>query len=159
MWSYLINAGAVLPFGAVFIELFFIMSSVRILKRLPMHTHLHTHTHMHTRTRTRTRSRSHTRMRTHKRTRTHVYLHVQVWLQRFYYVFGFLAIVLLILFVTCAEISIVLCYFQLCNEARAHAHCIGVIAAHTRSRSCSIFFQLCKAQLSQSRRGCRVRTT
>ena len=36
--------------------------------------------------------------------------------QRFYYVFGFLALVLLILIITCAEISIVLCYFQLCNE-------------------------------------------
>ena len=58
--------GGVLPFGAVFIELYFIMSSV--------------------------------------------------WLQRFYYVFGFLALVLLILLITCAEISIVLCYFQLCNE-------------------------------------------
>merc|ERR1719157_513149 len=39
-----------------------------------------------------------------------------VWLQRFYYVFGFLVLVLLILLITCAEISIVLCYFQLCNE-------------------------------------------
>jgi len=58
--------GGILPFGAVFIELFFIMSSV--------------------------------------------------WLQRFYYVFGFLALVVSILAVTCAEISIVLCYFQLCNE-------------------------------------------
>ena len=58
--------GGILPFGAVFIELYFIMSSV--------------------------------------------------WLQRFYYVFGFLALVLLILLITCAEISIVLCYFQLCNE-------------------------------------------
>jgi len=58
--------GGILPFGAVFIELFFIMSSV--------------------------------------------------WLQRFYYVFGFLALVMLILLVTCAEIAIVLCYFQLCNE-------------------------------------------
>ncbi len=58
--------GGILPFGAVFIELFFIMSSV--------------------------------------------------WLQRFYYVFGFLALVMLILLITCAEISIVLCYFQLCNE-------------------------------------------
>merc|ERR1719389_1653219 len=58
--------GGILPFGAVFIELFFIMSSV--------------------------------------------------WLQRFYYVFGFLALVLFILLVTCTEISIVLCYFQLCNE-------------------------------------------
>mmetsp|Transcript_38628 Transcript_38628/g.127866 ORF Transcript_38628/g.127866 Transcript_38628/m.127866 type:complete len:309 (+) Transcript_38628:712-1638(+) len=58
--------GGVLPFGAVFIELFFIMTSV--------------------------------------------------WLQRFYYVFGFLALVLLILIITCAEISIVMCYFQLCAE-------------------------------------------
>merc|ERR1719453_2092628 len=64
--SFTMLIGGILPFGAVFIELFFIMSSV--------------------------------------------------WLQRFYYVFGFLAIVLLILLVTCAEISIVLCYFQLCNE-------------------------------------------
>ena len=58
--------GGILPFGAIFIELFFIMTSV--------------------------------------------------WLQRFYYVFGFLALVMLILLITCAEISIVLCYFQLCNE-------------------------------------------
>ena len=46
--------GGILPFGAVFIELFFIMRSV--------------------------------------------------WLQRFYYVFGFLALVILILLVTCAEV-------------------------------------------------------
>jgi len=58
--------GGILPFGAVFIELFFIMSSV--------------------------------------------------WLQRFYYVFGFLGLVMFILIITCAEIAIVLCYFQLCNE-------------------------------------------
>lgn len=58
--------GGVLPFGAVFIELFFILSSM--------------------------------------------------WLHQFYYMFGFLFIVFLILIVTCAEISIVLCYFQLCNE-------------------------------------------
>jgi transmembrane 9 superfamily protein 2/4 len=58
--------GGILPFGAVFIELYFIMSSV--------------------------------------------------WLQRFYYVFGFLAMVLFILLVTCGEMAIVLCYFQLCNE-------------------------------------------
>ena len=30
--------------------------------------------------------------------------------------FGFLFIVLVILVVTCAEITIVMCYFQLCNE-------------------------------------------
>jgi transmembrane 9 superfamily protein 2/4 len=58
--------GGVLPFGAVFIEIFFIMSSV--------------------------------------------------WLHQFYYVFGVLAIVFVILIITCAEITIVMCYFQLCNE-------------------------------------------
>lgn len=35
---------------------------------------------------------------------------------QFYYVFGFLLIVLLILAVTCAEIAVVLTYFQLCAE-------------------------------------------
>jgi len=58
--------GGALPFGACFIEIFFIMSSV--------------------------------------------------WLHQFYYVFGFLFIVFIILVLTCAEISIVMCYFQLCNE-------------------------------------------
>ncbi|KAJ4815827.1 Transmembrane 9 superfamily member [Rhynchospora pubera] len=58
--------GGILPFGAVFIELFFILTSI--------------------------------------------------WLHQFYYIFGFLFIVFIILIVTCAEISIVLCYFQLCSE-------------------------------------------
>merc|ERR1712216_240688 len=49
--------GGVLPFGAVFIELFFILTSI--------------------------------------------------WLQQFYYIFGFLALVFIILVVTCAEITIV----------------------------------------------------
>ena len=39
-----------------------------------------------------------------------------VWLHQLYFVFGFLFIVLMILVVTCAEITIVMCYFQLCNE-------------------------------------------
>eukprot|EP00929_Paragymnodinium_shiwhaense_P067223 TRINITY_DN33847_c0_g1_i1.p1 TRINITY_DN33847_c0_g1~~TRINITY_DN33847_c0_g1_i1.p1 ORF type:complete len:632 (-),score=137.09 TRINITY_DN33847_c0_g1_i1:145-2040(-) len=58
--------GGILPFGAVFTELFFIMSSL--------------------------------------------------WQHQFYYLFGFLALVLLILLVTCAEISIALTYFQLTSE-------------------------------------------
>jgi len=61
-----IIVGGVLPFGAVFIEIFFIMSSV--------------------------------------------------WLHQFYYLFGFLLVVFFILLITCAEITIVLCYFQLCSE-------------------------------------------
>eukprot|EP01092_Planopodium_desertum_P016778 TRINITY_DN9509_c0_g1_i1.p1 TRINITY_DN9509_c0_g1~~TRINITY_DN9509_c0_g1_i1.p1 ORF type:complete len:221 (-),score=9.63 TRINITY_DN9509_c0_g1_i1:46-708(-) len=58
--------GGILPFGAVFIELFFIFSSI--------------------------------------------------WLHQFYYIFGFLLLVFIILVVTCAEISVVIVYFQLCNE-------------------------------------------
>ncbi|KAI5676271.1 hypothetical protein M9H77_07221 [Catharanthus roseus] len=58
--------GGILPFGAVFIELFFILTSI--------------------------------------------------WLQQFYYIFGFLFLVFIILLITCAEITIVLCYFQLCSE-------------------------------------------
>eukprot|EP00164_Ancoracysta_twista_P001602 GFYU01002103.1.p1 GENE.GFYU01002103.1~~GFYU01002103.1.p1 ORF type:complete len:652 (+),score=198.47 GFYU01002103.1:195-2150(+) len=63
---FAVLVGGVLPFGAVFIELFFILSSI--------------------------------------------------WLDQYYYVFGFLFIVFLILIVTCAEITIVMCYFQLCSE-------------------------------------------
>merc|ERR1712100_563178 len=58
--------GGILPFGAVFTELFFIMSSI--------------------------------------------------WQHQFYYLFGFLMLVIVILIVTCAEISITLTYFQLTNE-------------------------------------------
>eukprot|EP00262_Sarcandra_glabra_P022269 TRINITY_DN9828_c0_g1_i1.p1 TRINITY_DN9828_c0_g1~~TRINITY_DN9828_c0_g1_i1.p1 ORF type:complete len:641 (-),score=73.90 TRINITY_DN9828_c0_g1_i1:231-2153(-) len=64
--AFSILIGGILPFGAVFIELFFILTSI--------------------------------------------------WLNQFYYIFGFLFIVFLILIVTCAEITIVLCYFQLCSE-------------------------------------------
>eukprot|EP00929_Paragymnodinium_shiwhaense_P067224 TRINITY_DN33847_c0_g2_i1.p1 TRINITY_DN33847_c0_g2~~TRINITY_DN33847_c0_g2_i1.p1 ORF type:complete len:644 (-),score=149.98 TRINITY_DN33847_c0_g2_i1:286-2145(-) len=39
-----------------------------------------------------------------------------VWQHQFYYLFGFLALVLVILMVTCAEISIALTYFQLTSE-------------------------------------------
>lgn len=58
--------GGILPFGAVFIELFFILTAI--------------------------------------------------WGHTFYYIFGFLFIVFVILILTCAEITIVMCYFQLCAE-------------------------------------------
>jgi len=58
--------GGILPFGAVFVELFFILTTL--------------------------------------------------WLDAFYYVYGFLVLVFIILVITCAEISVVLCYFQLCGE-------------------------------------------
>jgi len=59
-------SGGLLTFGAVFVEMFFILSSI--------------------------------------------------WQHRFYYVFGFLAIVFAILLVTCMEIAIVMCYLHLCAE-------------------------------------------
>ncbi|KAF5725878.1 transmembrane 9 superfamily member 8 [Tripterygium wilfordii] len=64
--AFSILIGGILPFGAVFIELFFILTSI--------------------------------------------------WLHQFYYIFGFLFLVFIILIVTCAEITVVLCYFQLCSE-------------------------------------------
>merc|ERR1711988_2009606 len=39
-----------------------------------------------------------------------------IWQHQFYYLFGFLAVVLVILIVTCAEMSIALTYFQLTTE-------------------------------------------
>merc|ERR1719424_2152613 len=39
-----------------------------------------------------------------------------IWLHHYTYMFGFLLVVFLILTITCAEVSIVLCYFQLCSE-------------------------------------------
>jgi len=58
--------GGILPFGAVSVELYFIMSAL--------------------------------------------------WLHQIYYIFGFLFLVMIVLVATCAEIAILLCYFQLCNE-------------------------------------------
>merc|ERR1712151_427176 len=58
--------GGVLPFGACFVELYFILASV--------------------------------------------------WMDQYYYVFGFLLVVFFILLVTCAEITVLFCYFHLCGE-------------------------------------------
>jgi len=65
-WALATTFGGILPFGAVSVELFFIMSAI--------------------------------------------------WLHQIYYIFGFLFLVMIILVATCAEITILLCYFQLCNE-------------------------------------------
>jgi transmembrane 9 superfamily protein 2/4 len=61
-----ILVGGVLPFGAVFVEVFYVLSSI--------------------------------------------------WLHQFYYLFGFLFLVLVILLMTCAEITIVMCYFQVMSS-------------------------------------------
>ncbi|PKI66822.1 hypothetical protein CRG98_012828 [Punica granatum] len=64
-WFLVLGAGT-LPFGTLFIELFFMLSSI--------------------------------------------------WLGRFYYVFGFLLVVLVLLIIVCAEVSLVLTYMHLCVE-------------------------------------------
>jgi len=63
---FLVLAGGILPFGASFVELYFILSSV--------------------------------------------------WMDQYYYVFGFLFLVLAILLFTCAEVAVLFNYFQLCSE-------------------------------------------
>ncbi|KAL7555473.1 hypothetical protein ACA910_006134 [Epithemia clementina (nom. ined.)] len=44
------------------------------------------------------------------------YMLASVWMDYYYYVFGFLFLVFLILLITCAEITILFTYFQLCSE-------------------------------------------
>jgi transmembrane 9 superfamily protein 2/4 len=39
-----------------------------------------------------------------------------IWSHQFYYMFGFLSVVYLILIITCSETTILLCYFHLCTE-------------------------------------------
>jgi transmembrane 9 superfamily member 2/4 len=39
-----------------------------------------------------------------------------IWLNKYYFFFGFLLLVIIILILTSSEISIVMIYFQLCNE-------------------------------------------
>lgn len=39
-----------------------------------------------------------------------------IWEGQYYYMFGFLSLVFMILLVTCVEMTIVIVYFQLCDE-------------------------------------------
>ncbi len=45
-----------------------------------------------------------------------VFIMSSLWLHQFYYVMGFFLAVLIILAAACAEVAIVMCYLQLCNE-------------------------------------------
>mmetsp|Transcript_18835 Transcript_18835/g.34955 ORF Transcript_18835/g.34955 Transcript_18835/m.34955 type:complete len:678 (-) Transcript_18835:827-2860(-) len=44
------------------------------------------------------------------------FIMTSLWMDQFYYVFGFTLIVYLILLITCAEVTVLLCYYQLCGE-------------------------------------------
>merc|ERR1712196_592216 len=65
-FAFTVTTGGILPFGACFVELFFILSSM--------------------------------------------------WMDQYYYVFGFIFFVFVIFLIICVEIIIVFLYFQLCVE-------------------------------------------
>lgn len=44
------------------------------------------------------------------------FIMTSLWMDQFYYVFGFTLLVYIILLVTCAEVTVLLCYYQLCAE-------------------------------------------
>jgi len=44
------------------------------------------------------------------------FIMTSLWMDQFYYVFGFTLVVYVVLLVTCAEVSVLLCYYQLCAE-------------------------------------------
>jgi len=72
---------------------------------------------------------------------------------QFYYLFGFLTLVFIILLVTCAEITIVLCYFQLCSED--YHWCVPVcfrLRSAAKAASGSKHAQLRIKELHQSNR-------
>ena len=80
--------GGILPFGACFVELFFILSSM--------------------------------------------------WMDQYYYVFGFTLLVFVILLVTCAEVTVVLVYFQVQTDFYPISSCFTPTLCHWASthRSC-----------------------
>lgn len=96
-----ILVGGILPFGAVFIELFFIMSAIWLHQVGILEIH--------------------------------VLDYFVFVVDQIYYLFGFLVIVLAILFATCAEVTIVMCYFQLCSED--YQVCIYIVM-----RAIQVFF-------------------
>merc|ERR1719350_1167493 len=74
------------------------------------------------------------------------FIMTSLWMDQYYYVFGFTLIVYLILLITCAEITILLCYYQLCAENHRWwwytFFCSGNTALYLFAYSCVWFQQL-----------------
>lgn len=85
--------GGVLPFGCIFIQLFFILNSLWYV------------------------SSRHIVIDKHSMNCVIFFL---IRSSQVYYMFGFLFLVFLILVITCSETTILLCYFHLCAEVSIH---------------------------------------
>lgn len=106
LWScFTITVGGILPYGAVFIEMFFILQSL--------------------------------------------------WMGNYYYVFGFLMLVFIILIVTCADIAMVFCYFQLCAEDYNWSVNNTSCTIETANGMCISLVLSFEGQLETSRKGRR----
>mmetsp|Transcript_38807 Transcript_38807/g.47282 ORF Transcript_38807/g.47282 Transcript_38807/m.47282 type:complete len:654 (-) Transcript_38807:200-2161(-) len=74
------------------------------------------------------------------------FIMTSLWMDQYYYVFGFTLIVYMILLVTCAEITILLVYYQLCAENHRwwwfSFFCSGSTAFYLFLYSCFWFQQL-----------------
>jgi len=74
------------------------------------------------------------------------FIMTSLWMDQYYYVFGFTLIVYLILLITCAEVAILLCYYQLCAENHRwwwySFCCSGSTAIYLFAYSCVWFKQL-----------------
>ena len=87
----------------------------------------------------------------------HSTLYYTLYTLQIYYMFGFLFLVMVVLFVTCAEVSVLITYFQLCNEVcvlqyavviyvyihytvHTHTYCSLVYITYTIYTSCVHLF-------------------
>lgn len=74
------------------------------------------------------------------------FIMTSLWMDQYYYVFGFTLIVYMILLITCAEITILLVYYQLCAENHRWwwfaFFCSGSTAFYLFLYSCFWFQQL-----------------
>lgn len=124
--AFSVLIGGILPFGAVFIELFFILTSMW-LHQVPAGCTACASARWQAlpcsgswQMRPCTRLRRATLLSVVGARWAEVpparALTVFLAAAQFYYLFGFLCLVAVILTITCAEITIVLCYFQLCSE-------------------------------------------
>ncbi len=54
-----------------------------------------------------------------------------IWENQFYYLFGFLFLVFIILIISCSQISIVMVYFQVCGEVGVNINDVKLILYST----------------------------